>query len=337
MSEINIFKKINRNAFNEKLIHRYLFERYYFGDSQQRQKLLPDRLRNYQINLIVPEGTKTEERYRVDLEIFFKNMQNSVPVEVKWQISNFKKDNQKNYIKQKQGFVVVLGKTDKKYFENIDVVIIDHEDFSDWIAENISRLSRESLIYRASSVSDASKSQYWVVFLKGGPKGSAVKNFDRMLKSQPLHPFWAFRQHPKALPHILDMQKGDTIIFLFASTLKGGMAHSKNPKTSIKIHRFYICEIVEPYYMVLDDNRGLFFEDQIKKPSIGDRRWPHFIDFTIKRPYEGPKELLFGPQGKFSESFANSFNHGGGTPYPLSRSQYELLKDKLIKLSKEIE
>ncbi len=62
MAKIDIFKKINRNAFNEKLIHRYLFERYYFGDLQQRKKLLPERLHKYKINLIVPEGSKNEAR-----------------------------------------------------------------------------------------------------------------------------------------------------------------------------------------------------------------------------------------------------------------------------------
>ena len=71
MANIDIFKKINRNAFNEKLIHRYLFERYYFGTSQQRKRLLPERLQKYQINLIVPEGSKIDAGYRVDLEIFF--------------------------------------------------------------------------------------------------------------------------------------------------------------------------------------------------------------------------------------------------------------------------
>jgi hypothetical protein len=130
------------------------------------------------------------------------------------------------------------------------------------------------------------------------------------------------------------MQKGDIIIFLFTSSR--GMAQPKDSRTIIKIHRFYICEIIEPYYMVLDDNRGLFFEDQIERPSIGDRKWPHFIDFKIKKEYVGGKELLFGPQGRFSEPFANSFNHGGGTPYPLSRAQYEQLKDRLFKLVKDI-
>ena len=333
MSEINIFKKINRNAFNEKLIHRYLFERYYFGTTQQRKKLLPERLHKYQINLIVPEGSKIEARYRVDLEIFFKKQNKGIPVEVKWNLNDLKKDNQRHYIRGNEGFVVVLGDTKQEKFEDIDIVVIDHDDFSDWIAENISRLSRESLIYQANSKNLKSKCQHWVVFLKGGPIGSAIKNFDRMLKSKPKNPFWAFRQHPKSLPYILDMQKGDKIIFLFARSR--GMAQPKDPRTPIKVHRYYICNIVEPYYMALDDQRGLFFEDQENKPEINNRRWPHFIDFEIKKQYSKNIELPFEKQGEFSEAFSNSFNHGGGTPYPLSRSQFEKLKDKLFKLVEE--
>jgi len=330
MNKIDIFKKINRNAFNEKLIHRYLFEQYYFGDSQQRKKLLPERLHKYQINLIVPEGSKTEACYRADMEIFFKN-KGGIPVEVKWHISDFKKDNQKNYIKQNEGFVVVMGETDQKIFEGIDIVTIDHDNFADWIADNISRLSRESLIYQAESKNLASKGQYWVVYIKGASNGPAVRNFDRMLKNKPKTPFWAFRQHAKSLPYILDMQKGDKIFFIFASCGKS-MAQPKSPKADIRVHRYYICNIIEPYYMALDNQRGLFFEDQQKQPKINNRRWPHFIDFEIKKKSKKNTELQFGRQGEFAEAFSNSFNHGGGTPYPLSRAQFEKLKDKLFKL-----
>lgn len=331
MAKLDIFKKINRNAFNEKLIHRYLFERYYFGSSQQRAKLLPERLHRLQVNLIVPEGSKSEANYRADLEIFFKNKEKGVPVEVKWHLSDFKKDNQKNYIKQQNGFVVVLGETDQKVYEGIDVVTINHDDFADWIADNISRLSRESLIYQAESKDLSSKSQYWVVFLKGGAKGPAVQNFDRMLKSKPAHPFWAFRQHAKALPYILDMQKGDKIVFVFA-TCGQSMAQPKDPRAEVVIHRYYICSIVEPYYMALDDQRGLFFEDQTRRPGINNRRWPHFVDFEIKQKSKKALELKFGRQGGFAEAFSNSFNHGGGTPHPLSRAQFETLKDRIRKM-----
>lgn len=334
MNRIDIFKKINRNAFNEKLIHRYLFERYYFGSAQQRKKLLPARLQKYQINLIVPEGSKTEARYRADLEIFFKHQDSGIPVEVKWHLSDFKKDNQKSYIKDQNGFVVVLGETDQKVFEGIDVVAIDHDDFADWIADNISRLSRESLIYQAESKNLGSKSQYWIVFLKGGANGTAVRNFNRMLKDKPATPFWAFRQHAKSLPYILDMQKGDKILFIFGKA-GNGMAMPKNPKTEIVIYRYYLCNITEPYYMALDNQRGLFFEDKIRNPKINNRKWPHFVDFEIKKKSKQGIMLRFGKQGEFTEVFSNSFNHGGGTPYPLSRAQFEKLKDKLNKLVEE--
>lgn len=342
MSRLDIFKKINRNAFNEKLIHRYLFERYYFGNPFQRKKLLPEKLHRAKINLIVPEGSKTEARYRADLEIFFKGRQVGVPVEVKWHLSDLKKDNQKNYIKEKNGFVVVLGETDQKTFDGIDVVQIDHEDFSDWIAENISRLSRESLIYQAGSNKLSEKTQYWLVFLLGGATGPAIRHFKKMLKDgSKKYPFWAFRQHAKSLPHILEMQRGDKLIFIFAKVPGGNMTMSHSPATEIQISHFYICEIIEPYYMALDNQRGLFFERDAsgrEYVEIGDRHWPHFVDFKIgtgKRKYSKGVYLNFGKQKEFSEAFYSSFNHGGGTPYPLSRAQFEMLKDRLYKLVEE--
>ena len=70
-------------------------------------------------------------------------------------------------------------------------------------------------------------------------------------------------------------------------------------------------------------------EDSEKKPEINNRKWPHFIDFEIKKKSKKDFELQFGRQGEFSEAFSNSFNHGGGTPYPLSRAQFEKLKDRL--------
>lgn len=329
-NKINIFKKINRNAFNEKLIHRYLFERYYFGDSRQRKSLLPEILHKNQINLIVPEDSKNEDGYRADLTIYFKDKEKGVPVEVKWSLLDFKKKNQIDYIRKENGFVVVLGGSEFAEIEGINVIQINHDDFANWVAENISRLSRETLIYRAKSEVLSYKTQQWVVFLKGGANGPAYRNFQRMLKEKSTYPFWAFRQNSSALPNILEMQKGDKIFFIFASG-GTGMGHSKSKKTKIKVHKYFLCEIVEPYYMALDNKRGVFFEAS-DNLQIGDRKWPHFVDFDIKHSYEGLIELDFGPQAEFAEVFANSANHGGGTPYPLIRSSFEKLKDYLRKL-----
>lgn len=326
MSQINIFKKINRNAFSEKIIHRYLFERYYFGTTQQRRNLLPERFHKDKINLIVPEDSKSGTGYRADLTIYFKNQQVGVPVEVKWLLDEFSKNNQINYLKEKNGFLVILGDTLEKTIHGIEIIQIKHDDFSDWIAENISRLSRESLIYQAESKKLTDKNQYWVVLLRGNaPK----VNFDRMLKSSSIRPFWAFKQNKEALKYILDMQRGDKILFLFGKAIGGAMGHSSNPNVKLKINSYYLCDIVEPYYMVLNENQGLFFEKG-EKP-INKREWPHFLDFNIKRRYEG-KSLIFGKQGEYGIAFAHSCNYGGGTPYPLSRTQFEKLKDYLFKL-----
>jgi len=333
MSRIDIFKKINRNAFNEKLIHRYLFERYYFGSAQQRRKLLPERLQKSEINLIVPENIQNDAQYRADLTLYFKGQKLGVPVEVKWLAGAFNKKNQIDYLKNNDGFLIILGDTKLEQIEGVDVVQIKHDDFADWIADNISRLSRESLIYQAESKKLADKNQFWVVFLKGGNDGSAIQNFDRMLAADKKYPFWAFRQHAKALPNILDMQRGDKIFFIFASS--HGMAQPKHPKTKVTVHRYYLGEIIEPYYMALDKQRGCFFEasDNIE---INNRRWPHFIDFKIIKNYDRDPALSFGHQVGFSEAFSNSFNYGGGTPYPLSRAQFENLKDVLAKLANDI-
>lgn len=323
---MNILKKINRNAFNEKLIHRYLFERYYFGSPKQRRALLPQRYQKEEINLIVPEDSVPEDAYRADLTIYFKGLDTDIPVEVKWNARNLTKDNQINYLIKKNGFLVIMGDYDGSTFNGVDVVKINPNDFSDWISENISRLSRESLIYQAENSKMSGANQYWVVFLRGG-KGAAFQNFHRMLGESVARPFWAFRQDRAALKNILEMQKGDTLVFIIGSTKGGGMGHSKDYNKQISVDNYFITKIKEPYYMALDTKQGCFFESDVK--PINQRVWPHFIDFDIIKSYTGNKVLNFGKQGELGEYFANSANHGGGTPVAISRHLFEGLKDML--------
>lgn len=192
MSGINVFKKLNRNAFNEKLLHRYLFERYYFGSLKQKKNLLPDKYKSSPINLIVPEAVQPD--YRADLTIYFKDESSvGIPIEVKWDVSDFKKSNQIKYIQENDGFVVVLSKTKKTEVSGIPVIQINHKDFSNWVTENISRLSRETLIYQANSKSLLDQKQNWIVFVEGAKNGSGLTNFKRMLeKTDVTSPFGAF-------------------------------------------------------------------------------------------------------------------------------------------------
>ena len=138
-------KKINRNTFNEKIIHRYLFERLYFGGKKVIKKLLLERLHNYNINLIEPESNKQD--YRADLNIYFKNKEDSTPVAVKWNSNSKIGYNQLKYLKENSGVIISFENLGDSKFNEVDHISIDVEDFKSWIKHNISKLTRESLIY----------------------------------------------------------------------------------------------------------------------------------------------------------------------------------------------
>ena len=99
-------KRIQRNAFSEKLIHRYLFERLYFGENKIRRSLLEDKYRHLTINLIVPE--KTQKQLYSNLTIYFKELEEGVPVEVKWNFQPSFKKNQEQYLKN-NGFIIAFN------------------------------------------------------------------------------------------------------------------------------------------------------------------------------------------------------------------------------------
>ena len=74
------FKKtINRNPFNEKLIHRYYLESLYFFDNTIDKSSLIPKLENPRIKfnnlaLVVPEDAR-KIGYRPDFTLYFKNYQ----------------------------------------------------------------------------------------------------------------------------------------------------------------------------------------------------------------------------------------------------------------------
>lgn len=311
-------KKLNRNAFNEKIIHRYLFERLYFGKADELKKLLPVKYHNYKINLITPEESKKD--YRADLVIYFKEIKEGVPVEVKWNSKSSIGKNQIDFLKENNGIIYSFDSLSSNY-TNISNITIDYNDFQLWISHNISKLTRESLIYQAK-ISSASKGhQFWIVYLRG----TAHSNWDRMIKNSKNH-FWAFKQNRKALKNIFDIQKGDYCLFI-KGLASEGMGMSKNPSLKFEYLGWYLTKIKEPYYMALDVKKGTFFEE--KELPINERRWPHFMDFDIIESCESKKRINYGKRQELADSFANSANNGGGTPVPLNNRQWESLIDKL--------
>ena len=133
------FKKtINRNPFNEKLIHRYYLESLYFFDNTIDKSSLIPKLENPRIKfnnlaLVVPEDAR-KIGYRPDFTLYFKNYQKEVPVEVKWKSSEFNKKNQIDYIKNNNGFLVV--------FENdsevgVPTVVINSKERMYWFQQGM--------------------------------------------------------------------------------------------------------------------------------------------------------------------------------------------------------
>lgn len=317
-------KKLNRNPFNEKLIHRYLFERFYFGDKKIIKSLLPEKYHNLKINLIAPEESKGD--YRADLVIYFKDIANGIPVEVKWNTSSQIGKNQVEYLAQNNGIIISFEDIRSDRYKGVDYIYIDHKDFTTWIAQNISKLTRESLLYQANVKEASNGNQAWVVYLRG----TAHDNWDKMIKLFPDKPFWAYKQNSKALKNIFDIQKGDLCLFI-KGYAKEGIGMSDNPKLDFEYSGWCLTKIKEPYYMALDDERGTFFEEE--NPPINERRWPHFVDFEVIEKFNakdiGQKRILFGKRGDYSSIFADSVNIGSGTPAPIRNSLWESLIDNL--------
>jgi len=319
-----IKKTINRNAFNEKIIHRYLFERFYFSNNNSLKKLLPQKYHGEKINLITPEDGK--EGYRPDLMIYFKKKIHGVPLEVKWNLNSAIGDNQIKYLQDNNGILATFDKWSEPEYKGIDYITIDHEDFCDWTSNHISKLSRESMVYQAK-VKEASKgNQFWVVFLRG----SANKNWKRMTDLHYSNPFWAFKQDNSSIKNILDLQKNDCCLFI-NGVASEGQGMSDNPNLKFEYYGWGITKIVDPYYMVLDDVKATFFEKN--NPPINLRRWPHFMDFKILENMVvsdyGINRFTYGKRGEFSKIFADSANIGNGAPIAISRRQWESLTASL--------
>jgi hypothetical protein len=318
-------KKINRNAFNEKLIHRYLFERYYFATKKLRNSLLPEKYHKDEINLIAPEDTATGGGYRADLTLFFKGKKEGVPVEVKWNGKGLTKDNQIEYLEKHDGFVISFGDVNAK--SPVQHIVIDSDDFLDWTQSNITKLTKESLLNQAN-VDHVGSGQAWVVFLRGTSHG----NFAKMLQDSKKSPFWAYKQNSHALKNILNIQKGDRVLFILGYA-KEGMGMSSNPKLSLEINAWYEAKVKEPYYMILSGEKGTFFESG--EIPVNERRWPHFMDFEIVDSCKSENRIDFGKRGRFANAFAESVNYGSGAPAPLLTEQYDGLVDHLRKLHKK--
>ncbi|QDE32393.1 hypothetical protein [Shewanella polaris] len=300
-------KSINRNAFNEKLIHRYYFERIYL-DRVIRKYLVPDFLKEKvkNLNLVVPEDTMEMDGYRPDFSLFFKGDDKFYPVEIKWKASDLNKQNQIEALKKNNGFLVSF---DEPTDDSIPHVVIDKSDFEKWLITRIDTLWEEAL---STKVKTKVGNKTWVVALRGQ---SAKNNFQKMLTSTSKNnSFWAFKNDMSAMENILHLEQGDEMIFIFFKALGSneGSKMKTNSTENIELHSAYTSKIDDPYYMVLNSGRSSFFESG--DIAINKRIWPHFFDFSIQDKYEFSTNLKLS-RGDMSASLrkqiTDSANHGG--------------------------
>ncbi|WP_318406216.1 hypothetical protein [Photobacterium leiognathi] len=305
---MNIKKKtINRNAFNEKLIHRYYFERIYL-DRTIRKELVPELLKNKvgKLNLVVPEDTDLIQGYRPDFLLYFKGEDKGYPVEIKWKASDFNKPNQVDALAENDGFLVAF---DAPKDLLIPHVVLDKNDFEKWLITRIDTLWEEAL---STKVSTKVGSKTWVVALRGS---GAVKNFEKMRSiTSKSDSFWAFKNDMAAMENILHLEQGDEMIFTFFKALgeNEGSKMKVGSLENIELHRAYVTRVSDPYYMALNSQRSSFFESD--NLPINQRIWPHFFDFSVEQTFDfcDGQIMSRGDMSKsLREQLTKSANHGG--------------------------
>ena len=327
-------KKLNRSAFNEKLLHRYLLELFYGIPQPNRaavKSLLPDSLHSERLNLVVPESRVKGGEYRPDLTLYFKGKAEGVPVEVKWTGAGLKKNHQYEYLRKNEGILISLDGVCK--LPGIHSAAVDLAHFQEWFARSARRLWRDAV---ATHISSARVDGRWVVVLRGD---AAIKNFQRMNakveEGSVRKPFWAFKNSALSIRNHLDIAPSDEILFLFVSAAlankrsqrqEGNKLIRDAPDRYITVNGWARCRVQAPYYMALEGVQATFFESGT--PRVNDRIWPHFIDFDYlsrKLPAKGTVRPASFKRGRYTEMLADSFNHGG-VPVPIDDSRWlELL------------
>ena len=302
-------KKINMNAFNEKLIHRYCIETLY--DSNSKEKLLPERFKSKKIKLIVPEDT-AYEGYRSDLTIYTDDLNEGIPVEVKFSIKDYTKINQIRHIIEKKGFVIAFDDYQEGFnITNENYIQIDYAHFSDWLMLNSTKLLRDSL--NSKNISQGNK-KYWLVILRGQIQN--WKNMKKDYRGLNKNPFWAFQNDRKIINNMLKLNKDDEIIFLNIKIAHGNQSISdSDKKKSFEIEQFTKVSVLNPYFMILNNEKfASYFEAGVDNKKfkenkiISNRKYVHYFDFKIDDELEKNIDFNNSLRNELFDKIKNSAN-----------------------------
>jgi len=312
-------KTINRKAFQERIIHRYLLEGFYLR-SPKVLSLLPHNLRKMQINAVIPESS--EIRTRPDMKLYFKNRSKPHSIEVKWSTDTNKNERQLKHLEKTNGSLFFLKGEPISNLENVNQQRLDSEDIQKWIRESSARLWLDTL----SEYGEPESKKSWLLVMRG----TYDYHWNKMKKVSPgKRSFWAFQNAKSTFDSIFKIGKGDNLYIMFA--LFGGtqQAVTKDIK-KITYSKFHIekFKIGEPHYFDESTKQGCIFEKSTNM-SIDKRKYVHFISFESSD--KGQEKNLNKQQTRKElstiwDKICWSANHVGGIPVELNTSQANLLE-----------
>ena len=146
---------------------------------------------------------------------------------------------------------------------------IDHNNFIEWISNNITKLTKESLIYKAKIDELRNNNQKWLVVIFG----KSHQKWVQLMNDKNKIDDWCFRKTEIILKRMFDIQRGDDCLFILGSIKGGNMKIKSNQNSRFQYSGWALAKINEPYYMDVNNTR---FEDNTGL-NEGDLVWPHFL------------------------------------------------------------
>lgn len=354
-------KKLNRKAFDERLIHRYLLETLYGVSGTRRgekicKEMFKGKFSPSDVNIVMHEVSRPG--YRVDLEIYHNGSNKPVPLEIKWSDEKDKlKQNQLTYLDKNNGYMVsfipkenlklaVEERFPNSSYSNINYSELNIEDFREWMRHRHQALIDDQLRFVGAS---GVKRKNWLISLRAKPgRNRALQNMKNMLnETNKQKRFWALKNNSVSIKNALSMHEGDRVIFLFYRLTpcnpseRYKISHPPPLETKINIHGYIIGKITTGHHFMINqqnpENKETFFE--AVGVNVGDRKWPHFFDFEIHEicpVFNGGKLLcdnhesfIWDVSRRQSErlldinKLMSDSEMSGGTAIEMSEQQYE--------------
>jgi len=241
---------------HENILIRYWVDRCNFNKYKVNDKKILKAEANIPLS-ITPDIAKN---------IFEDNSQQ--PCEIKWQTSDFKDPEQINTVKKLNGFLLVFDKDRDDC--PIPQVEIDKNDFEKWFVKNSKKLAQDTVKRYKKADSKRKQPKVFLNYLSTTKAGQT--NWNIAIK----HSTWGVNEKDFARSNkaILDIKKGDIIIFFYAWTkdksridVKGGRVRIDQFVGSFK--KVYALIATKSYYNSLS-------------PQIWeDKQYPHRFKFKL--------------------------------------------------------